>query len=136
MPTGRAGLTDPHPLLVHETSIHEIGGDPKPQLARKKWPPAARIVRGGPLSRSSPPVIDEDPSPQDIERFGGDTAYCPACGAEVFDQAEACPACGSWIGGATESRPPLDAARRRRWLVLAGLAALAALLAAVILAVL
>ena len=42
-------------------------------------------------------VFDEDhegPSEADLERFGGDTASCPSCGAEVWDGATICPGCG------------------------------------------
>jgi hypothetical protein len=69
---------------------------------------------------------DEDPSPDDLERFDRDTAYCPDCGAEIWDQAEFCPACGGYVGGRTLSRPPLDSWLRHRWLVLVALAALVA----------
>lgn len=38
-------------------------------------------------------MIDEGPSQEDIERFGDDTARCPACGAEVWHDAGVCPEC-------------------------------------------
>ena len=57
---------------------------------------------------------DEGPSPEDIDRFGGDTGYCPACGAEVWDQAPQCPSCGHWIEGKVGSRPPMEAWMRSR----------------------
>ena len=69
---------------------------------------------------------DEDPSPGDLERFGHDSAYCPECGAEIWDQAEFCPACGGQVGGRTLGRPPLDTWLQRRWLILVAVAALAA----------
>jgi hypothetical protein len=71
---------------------------------------------------------DEDPSPDDLERFGNDTGYCPDCGAEIWDQAEFCPACGGHIGGRTLGRPPLEAWMQRRWLIVVALAALVAFL--------
>jgi uncharacterized membrane protein YvbJ len=74
-------------------------------------------------------MIDEDPSPQDLDRFGHDTAYCPACGGEIWDQAEFCPSCGDQVGGRTSSRPPLESWLRRRWLILVAIGALVALLA-------
>jgi hypothetical protein len=71
-------------------------------------------------------MIDEDPSPDDIERFAGDTAYCPACGAEVWDQTPVCPECGQTIAGDTLSRPPIEDWLRRRWFVLVAIIALIA----------
>src|SRR5690242_4791978 len=50
---------------------------------------------------------DEGPSRQDIERFNRETAYCPDCGAEVWDQAEVCPKCFAYLGGTTSTRPPI-----------------------------
>lgn len=40
------------------------------------------------------PHIDEDPSPEDLDKFGGETVRCPGCGAEVHDEAEWCHKCG------------------------------------------
>ena len=31
-------------------------------------------------------MIDEDPSDEDIERFDRETAFCPDCGEEVWEQ--------------------------------------------------
>ncbi len=73
-------------------------------------------------------MVDEGPSPEDLERFGGETAHCPRCGAEIWDQAEFCPDCGDQVGGQTTSRPPLEGWLRHRWLALIGLLALAAFL--------
>lgn len=71
-------------------------------------------------------LIDQDPSSEDIERFSGQTAYCPECGGEVWDQAEFCPSCGAQVGGETLSRPPTEHWLRSRWMILVALAALAA----------
>ncbi len=64
--------------------------------------------------------MDEGPSQADLDRFGGDdqTAWCPQCGAEVWDDAEYCPECGDLIGGRTSSRPPVDREMRQRWITL------------------
>lgn len=62
--------------------------------------------------------VDEGPSAADLDRFGGDTGYCPACGAEVYDQAEFCPECGEHLGGAVKSRPPMEDWFRQRWIAL------------------
>jgi predicted RNA-binding Zn-ribbon protein involved in translation (DUF1610 family) len=70
----------------------------------------------------------EGPGPEDLERFGGDSAWCPECGEEVWDHADRCPACGNDIGGRTASRRPVESWFRQRWMVAAALAALAAML--------
>lgn len=61
---------------------------------------------------------DGGPSRADIERFSGETAHCPACGAEVWDDAVTCPACFELIEGETTRRPPLQAWWRQRWFAL------------------
>lgn len=38
-------------------------------------------------------IDPEGPSAEDLERFGSQFRSCPACGAEVYDQAEVCPEC-------------------------------------------
>ncbi|MHC5112809.1 MAG: hypothetical protein ACYTGP_00100 [Planctomycetota bacterium] len=63
-------------------------------------------------------MIDEGPSPEDIERFSDETGYCPACGAEVWDATPRCPECGAWIEGATEAQHPEQAAARRKMVAL------------------
>ncbi len=65
-------------------------------------------------------IQDEGPSPDDIDRFGGDDqeAYCPRCGAVVWDDAEFCPSCGDQIGGRTTSKPPVVREIQRRWMIL------------------
>ncbi len=77
--------------------------------------------------------LDSGPGTEDLLRFGGETAYCPECGREVWDQAEVCPACGAYLAGATTPRPPRRQAFRQRLLILAALLALVALILAVIL---
>lgn len=72
-------------------------------------------------------MIDEEPSDEDIERLSHDTAHCPDCGAEIWDQAEICPKCGQYVGGNTLSRPPLAAEWRAKWLILIVLALLVAM---------
>jgi hypothetical protein len=42
----------------------------------------------------------------DRDRFASETAYCPECGAEVFDAADICPQCYSWIDGDTTHKKP------------------------------
>ncbi len=67
-------------------------------------------------------MIDQDPSPEDLERFSLDTAFCPECGAEVWDQAEVCSSCSAHLGGDTVSQPPVPRWFRRRWLTLVAVA--------------
>jgi uncharacterized membrane protein YvbJ len=65
-------------------------------------------------------VIDEGPSPEDLERFGDDaTGYCPACGEEIWDDVEQCPKCHAYIGGASSRRPDEAAARRKIYAIIA-----------------
>lgn len=49
---------------------------------------------------------DEGSDDADRERFASEIAYCPECGAEVFDAADICPKCFSWIDGDTTHRKP------------------------------
>jgi len=67
----------------------------------------------------------EGPSAADLERFGGDEADCPACGASVYHDMTMCPACGADMDGAPA---PEGAGRRARRVRLARLAAALALL--------
>jgi hypothetical protein len=49
----------------------------------------------------------EGPSPEDIERFGGDTIACPGCGADVYDEAPFCHRCGRAFGDDAPSGPAM-----------------------------
>lgn len=72
---------------------------------------------------------DEGPSPEDLRRFGGDTAYCPDCGARVWDQADVCPKCYAYLGGDTARRRTAGGgAARVRWRSLVIILLLAAML--------
>jgi hypothetical protein len=57
-------------------------------------------------------MIDEDPTEADMERFAGDTGFCPHCGEEVWDEAYACPECGEVVEGMV-SHQNLDNPSRR-----------------------
>ena len=39
-------------------------------------------------------TADENPSEEDIARFGSETVPCAGCGAEIYDEAEWCHKCG------------------------------------------
>jgi len=62
--------------------------------------------------------VDEGPSPEDIERFGDETAYCPDCGAEIWDQAEQCPKCRAYLQRGPDRRPPVESWFQNRWTLL------------------
>ena len=72
--------------------------------------------------------FDEDEhDASDRARFDSDTAYCPECGAQIYDAADVCPKCFTWIDGETRGRPP---SRRRQtmrqtvvWILIATLLA-------------
>jgi hypothetical protein len=44
-------------------------------------------------------MSDDDDWPDDPDE--SDVVTCPACGADVYEDAEQCPACGEWITGPT-----------------------------------
>lgn len=63
---------------------------------------------------------DDGPSDEDLDRFSGDSAHCPHCGALVYDDAWSCPSCGEVIEGRTSHlHPDVRSTRQRLWLVLA-----------------
>lgn len=59
--------------------------------------------------------MDEGLSPDDLDRFGDDTGYCPHCGAEVWDEAPYCPECNEPLPDGASSRPPVEGEFRQRW---------------------
>ena len=69
-----------------------------------------------------------DPLPADLSDDDDDAALieCPACGAEVYEEAEQCPHCGEWIIHSA-------AARGRHWIWIAG--AILALAAMIVLSI-
>lgn len=69
---------------------------------------------------------DEGPSPDDLERFDRDTAYCPDCGAEMWDQADVCPKCFAYVAGETSSKQPTQRWFHQRTVLLVIIALLAA----------
>lgn len=66
------------------------------------------------------PPIDEDPSPEDLERFGGVTRQCPQCNTELYDEAELCWKCGHALSNQTAVPP--------KWVWITALILLAAFL--------
>lgn len=76
---------------------------------------------------------DEGPSSDDLKRFADDTAYCPECGAEIWDGAEFCPECGEHVAGRVSGREPIERGCRQQWIVLIVIVVLIAFLMMVVL---
>ena len=78
-----------------------------------------------PPPRDSDDDLDpEGPSRQDLRDLSDDdtdVTPCPACGADVYEDAERCPHCGAYIV------PGRAGAGWRRWVVIAAVLALAGL---------
>lgn len=55
---------------------------------------------------------DENPSPEDIERFGDVTRTCPECRKDVFDDAAVCYHCGHAF-----ERTAAGSGRSKGWVV-------------------
>ncbi|MEX0725657.1 MAG: hypothetical protein WEB58_16265 [Planctomycetaceae bacterium] len=55
---------------------------------------------------------DWDDEPEDDEDDEGDVTNCPACRAEVYDEAESCPSCGHWF--LSDDREAMRRTTRRR----------------------
>ncbi|MBX3355892.1 MAG: hypothetical protein KF724_09360 [Phycisphaeraceae bacterium] len=72
--------------------------------------------------------VDLGPSDEDLERFSGDEAHCPFCGAEVYDDAVKCPECFEAIQGATSRVPPEAKGFRDRTMVLVAIVLVLAVL--------
>ncbi|MFM7261288.1 MAG: zinc ribbon domain-containing protein [bacterium] len=65
------------------------------------------------LDREFEGTDDDAHAERDRRRFSSETAYCPECGAEVYDAADVCPKCFTWIDGETLRHP--RAQRRERF---------------------
>jgi len=80
-----------------------------------------------------PPRPRDDDGPGEADRDltddeSADTARCPSCGAEVYEDADKCPACGEWI--VTPGSSPARA--RPLWWIALALAAAGLLLWAIL----
>ena len=85
------------------------------------------IIR--PMRDQNDDILDEDPSDEDIDRFSGEEAFCPECGAQIWDSVEVCPKCFAYIGGNAIARPPVQQWMNRKMLVVIVVILLIALLA-------
>ena len=77
-------------------------------------------------------MIDEDPTPEDLQRFSAETGFCPDCGEEVWDQAGQCPSCGTLLAGQTATRRPVEGRLRRRWIAVVAVIVLVAFAMAIL----
>ncbi|MHC4946941.1 MAG: hypothetical protein ACYTG1_01575 [Planctomycetota bacterium] len=77
-------------------------------------------------------MVDEGPGPEDLARFGAETAHCPDCGAEIWDQADICPECRAWLGDGTARHAPDEAWWRQRWVAVTAIVTLVGFLALVL----
>ena len=50
--------------------------------------------------------LDEGPSEEDMERFGGATRTCPECRTELYDDADVCWKCGHALMSRTREHKP------------------------------
>lgn len=73
--------------------------------------------------------FDEDPSDDDIERFSSDTARCPECGEEVWDQADVCPECGAAMTDGPGSRSTIERHFTQKWIIVVVVILILAMLA-------
>jgi hypothetical protein len=80
------------------------------------------------MARSTRRAVDEGPSAEDIARFSEQSAHCPECGAEIWDQADICPKCYSYLAGHTSSRAPTSKLFRQKWVVVVTLLVIVAFL--------
>ena len=83
------------------------------------------MARRRDISEDGPDDSDEWEESEFVDGEAGDesgdeadTAYCPECGAEIYDAADVCPKCFSWIDGDTLRRNPRRERARQRWTTL------------------
>lgn len=76
---------------------------------------------GGPRTGKEFDFNNEGPSEDDLCRFGSDVHRCESCDAEMFASATICPVCGHAQSSASGAA--------RRWLLVAAMIALLAMVA-------
>jgi hypothetical protein len=69
---------------------------------------------------------DENPTQEDVERFGDVTVTCKGCGKDIYDEAEICWNCGRAVLGA--DRAGAGGGRVPWWVILAAALALLGML--------
>ena len=58
-------------------------------------------------------MTDEDPTDDDVDRFSGQTGFCPDCGLEIWDEAWQCPHCGEVVENRIRREGGSDPASRQ-----------------------
>ena len=58
---------------------------------------------------------DDAPDGDGFESERPETAFCPECGAEIYDAADVCPKCFAWIDGDTTRHAPHGRRRSERF---------------------
>jgi len=58
-------------------------------------------------------MVDHDPRSEDLDDLAGDTAWCPHCGVELWDQAQVCSECGQALVDGPSSHPPSRIMQRK-----------------------
>jgi hypothetical protein len=94
------------------------GEQGKPRPALKLSGKSGEVVPGRPRLRLPP---DENPSADDIEKFGDVTRICPECKKEVFDDAAVCYHCGHAF-----ERTTAGFSRSPKWIIVTILVLIAA----------
>lgn len=69
------------------------------------WSERSRASRENASESDGDELDGDEHDALDRARFDSDTAFCPECGAEIYDAADVCPKCFTWIDGETQRRP-------------------------------
>ncbi len=84
-------------------------------------PPACWSTKPYRLVKTMPQINNDDDTEDEFSsNDAGDTAPCPYCAKEIYDDAEQCPYCGQYISG--EDAP---ARSKQTWIVVGSLICLA-----------
>ena len=57
-------------------------------------------------------MSDDEPTDEDVDRFSGETGFCPDCGEEIWDEAWQCSHCGSVVEDRIRRQRASDPASR------------------------
>ena len=58
-------------------------------------------------------MTDDEPTDEDVDRFSGETGFCPDCGKEIWDEAWQCPHCGEVVENRIRREEGSDPASRQ-----------------------
>lgn len=104
----RKGPGDPPRSDDDSSDDVDWGSDPE-------WDPRADRGDLDPDEADTDEADTDAPDAGDEDHLSGDTAYCPDCGAEVYDAADVCPKCFAWLDGETARHPPGGRRRSERF---------------------